>query len=109
MRAFQERLARSLWELDGPEHAARGGSLADEYLSPDRFLYQRCWVVGQGRTVFRATLEDPRKMPVEEECEDLISAAPRALARLEGLEDESEIPTSVSFETYSNSARWDRR
>lgn len=107
IRGFHERLARLLYELDGPEHAARGAEPDDDYLSPDRFLYQRCWVVGQGRAVFQATLSDPTKMPFEDECEDLIAAAPRALARLEDQDDdECYIPTSVSYETYSNKARW---
>src|SRR5262249_26230193 len=107
VRAFHERLARLLWNLDGPEHANRGSSTAGSYISPDRFVYQRSWVVGQGRATYYGVLNDPRRMPTDEECEALISAAPRALGlKMEIEEEEAYIPTSVSFESFSNWNRW---
>ena len=106
IRSFHERLARLLWQLDAPAYAQRGENEPTDYLSPDRFLYQRCWVVGRGRLLYEAIRADPLKMRVAGECEDLIAAGPQALARAEKASDEAHIPTSVSFETYSNTAAW---
>lgn len=107
IRSFQERLARLLWALDAPIYANRGGcDSPSTILSPDKFLYQRCWVVGQGRKVYTETTSNPGKMPEANECEDLIAAAPQALGIAEGITGEVDIPTTVSFETYSNNKAW---
>jgi hypothetical protein len=105
IRGFHERLTRLLFAIDGVSYASHGTGVVPEYISPDLFLYQRCYAVAQGKAFYEAVMADPRKMP-NEECEDLAAAALIALGRAAGGQDELPISTTVSFETYSNQGAW---
>jgi hypothetical protein len=104
--AFEEELARLLYDLDGREHAdqadASGGS-------SDGFLYARCFVVASGQRHYDHVLANPSAMPksLDEWCEALLYVAQRAWAERTGRDEEEwDCDTSVSYETGSNEARW---
>ncbi len=102
IEAFEEHLARALYDLDTRAHVESSGKSAD---SGDGFLYARCHVVAQGRQHYEKVLADPAQMPrtLEEWCEPLLFAGAKAWAELTG-EDSWCPATSVSYETGSNPA-----
>lgn len=105
---FEERLADSLYQLDSEAHAREIGEGAyqgeDEFFSVDAFLYARCGVVANGRTVFMRVKRDPSRMPEDLEFESLLSAASTAYEQSTG--DDWEHVTSRSYETFSNAGGW---
>lgn len=112
-RAFQERLALVLFDLDREVLAGQPVFFDDEEveegdepipLSDDSFLYLRAGIVTKGRDTVRAVLADPTLLAQGRwpECEALLYAA-------EGDECGDEIDTKVSYETGSNSAHWSAR
>ena len=102
IEAFEEHLARVLYDLDTRAHGESSGKSAD---SCDGFLYARCYVVAQGREHYQSVLADPARMPktLEEWCEPLLFAGAKAWSDLTG-EDSWHPETSVSYETGSNPA-----
>lgn len=104
--AFAEHVARALFELDSRVHEENSGQSRG---SPDCFLYARCFVVASGRAHYEAVLADPTAMPrtLDEWCEALIYVAQNAWAARTGGEPAAwGFHASVSYESYSNKAKW---
>lgn len=103
IEAFEEELARRLYDLDGREFAEAAGESGG---SDDAFLYARCFVVASGRLHYEAVLANPDMMPksVDEWCEPLLAVASEAYEMSTGATWEF-VPTT-SYETGSNSSRW---
>lgn len=108
--AFQERLARVLYELDREVLADQPvrflGDPPDEDpipLSDDSFLYLRAGIVVAGRAAYERVLADPTVLATGEwdECEDLLYVAEEVFG--------DDIETSVSYETGSNTEHWTPR
>jgi hypothetical protein len=101
LQSFQEHLAQTLYDIDGPAYADAAGFAGS---SDDSFVYVRCFVVAMGRETYRRTLNDPRLMPnsVEQWCEPLLYAARRAWQERTG--EDLDFDTAVSFESGSNPA-----
>ncbi len=108
LHAFQEILAQKLYALDTQRHAAESSEDAPDYISADGFLYWRCCVVANGRETHSKVLLDPTAFKKDYEFESLLYLAPKAAEqRLGADEGEVDFPlTSVSFETFSNTAGW---
>lgn len=106
--AFDNTLARLLYDLDGRAWARRMGlgwyGESDD-LSTDTFVYARCAVVAQGQAYYETVRRDPSQMRPDEDFEVILYATSEAQQRLTGEEDEFE--TRLSYETFSNSAGWD--
>ncbi len=104
--AFDELLARALYELDTPSHLDGSGASST---SSDGFLYVRCWVVARGLEHYVAVRKDPALMPqsLEEWCEPLLLVAQEAWAAKTGA-DPADYPhiSTVSYETGANQAAW---
>ena len=104
--AFDELLARALYELDTPRHLDEAGASSG---SADAFLYARCWVVARGLEQYVAVHKDPAQMPqtLEEWCEPLLLVAQEAWAVKTGA-DPADYPhiSTVSYETGANQAAW---
>lgn len=107
VRAFQERLAHVLFDLDRYALAVRPVRFDDDPddaepipLSDDTFLYLRAGIVTQGRGVVAAVLARPELLDegTWPECEDLLYVAEEII--------EDDIETKVSYETGSNEAHW---
>lgn len=109
-RAFQETLARHLYELDREELFVQPVRFVGEPpendpipLSDDTFLYLRAGLIARGRATYQAVLTDPAALAHGqwEESEDLLYAAEEAV----GKEIETEYPTY----TGANKAHWSPR
>jgi Protein of unknown function (DUF4240) len=105
--AFQERLARVLFELDREVLAYQPvrfrGDPPDQDpipLSDDSFLYLRTGIVVAGRATCERVLADPTVLADGEwdECEDLLYVAEEVLG--------DDVDTKVSYETGSNTDHW---
>ena len=101
--AFEERLARFLYALDGERYADNAG---ESGATDDGFLYARCYVVGQGREHYEAVLADPSEMPktLDEWLEAILGVASEAYERKTGLE--WDYTASVSYDTGCNGELW---
>ncbi len=102
---FEDVLAKKLWLLDTPAHAA--ASLAnrpDAALSADGFLYDRCCVVANGRVFYEEVLRNPAKMPADFSFGRLLSL-PKQAYRIKTGKHFIHIPR-YSYETYSNEVAW---
>jgi hypothetical protein len=108
--AFQERLARVLYDLDREELADQPVRYADDPadqdplpLSDDGFLYLRAGIVARGRETYQAVLADPAVLAsgTWDECEDLLYVAEEVTG--------DDIETKVSYETGSNERHWTPR
>ncbi len=109
IRRFEDILAEKLHALDTEAHAREIGEEAyrpGRHFSVDWFLYERCAVVANGRELFEGILADPRQMPKDMEFETLLSVASNAWTLKTGEEFDHTPP--VSYETYSNTAGWQR-
>ena len=103
---YEDILAEKLWLLDTLSHAE--ASIRDQkkdYVSVDGFLYDRCFVVANGKEFYEAVLHDPSKFPTGLSFERLLYVAHRAYKRKTG-KDFVHIPRK-SYETYSNEAGWE--
>lgn len=90
VQAFDDIFASQLqtayrWDLWGAAYIINGGC------SDDGFEYFRCWLIGQGRTIYEGALADPDSLADaltgeedEVECEDLLYVADRAHEALTG-------------------------
>ena len=103
---YEDILAEKLWLLDTLSHAE--ASIRDQkkdYVSVDGFLYDRCFVVANGKEFYEAVLHDPSKFPTGLSFERLLYVAHRAYERKTG-KAFVHIPRK-SYETYSNEAGWE--
>jgi hypothetical protein len=106
LQEFEDVLTECLYDIDSEAHADAAGESGK---SGDGFLYARCYVVASGETYYQGVLSDPAKMPrsIEQWCEPLLYAAPRAWAASTGNDEESwEHQSPLSYETGSNEAKW---
>lgn len=103
LQSFDEILAAKLYALDTEQHAQPDD---DSYFSNDLFLYNRCYVVGQGQTFYEQVLAKPEEMPIGVDYwfEVLLSLTQNAAEKL-GVDDYHHI-TQVSYETFSNLEGW---
>ncbi|MER6503067.1 DUF4240 domain-containing protein [Streptomyces sp. NPDC001455] len=108
--AFEDLLAAKLYALDTREHARwcyRGEAdpdNGDDYISADDFLYARCVVVANGREFYEGVLADPSRFPTGMEFESLLYLACNAYEARTGAPHDQ--LTSVSWESFSNTAGW---
>ncbi len=105
-----ETLAQKLHALDTEAHAREIGDEAytgsDEHFSVDWFLYVRCCVVANGKRMFDTVLKDPKRMLKDKEFEALLQVAAEAYQKMTG--QDFDFTPSVSYETFSNKAGWQR-
>lgn len=107
IQRFNDILAEKLFALDTEAHAREVGEYAyreGEYFSGDGFLYSRCVVVANGRSLFEAVLNDPKQMPKDMDFEAILSLAGQAFEEQTGAEFEYDSP--VSYESFSNKSGW---
>ncbi|WP_052695651.1 DUF4240 domain-containing protein [Hymenobacter sp. AT01-02] len=69
--------------------------ILDGYVSDDSYLYFRCWLVGQGESVFKAALDKPDTLAAVldapyQDFEELLSVATTAFQKRTGKEEEDE-------------------
>ncbi len=110
---FADVLARKLYELDTRRHAAETGENAlrepmtdDDHFSADEFLYARCCVVANGKSLFEKVLRDPAEMPKDLEFESLLTIAGKAYRAKTGRRFDY-VP-AWSIETFANKKGWQR-
>lgn len=110
IEAFEEMLALKLHALDTEAHAREIGDEAytgaDEHFSADWFLYVRCCVVANGRSLFETVQKNPKRMPKDMEFEALLQVAAEAHTTKTG--EDFDFTPSFSYETFSNKAGWSR-
>lgn len=103
---FADILAEKLWCLDTEAHAlASLGGNAEERLSEDLFLYDRCFVVAHGQAFFEKVLRDPAVFPVGKSFSPLLRLASMAYERKTS-QQFVHIP-AYDYETYSNEKGWE--
>ena len=78
--------------------------IIDGYVSDDTYLYFRCWLIGQGQTVYSETLKNPDYLAnlVNEgdECdwEGIMYLATKAYSQKTGKEEDETFPRDVAIE-----------
>lgn len=112
-RAFAERLAKLLYELDrevlfhqpvrfeDDDPAALGAAEVEPLpMSDDTFLYLRAGIVARGRAVYGQVLAEPETLArgTWPECEDLLYVADEVAG--------DDVETKTSYETGSNRKHW---
>jgi len=107
---FENILVQMLYDIDGQKYADEAGRSGN---SDDGFLYIRCFVVAMGREYYNAVKADPRRMPKDEAwCESLTYVAGQAWTTITGKDEEDwyelATGTSVSYESGSNKANWQK-
>ena len=103
IKEFEEALAYKLYQLDTKEHSKE--IEVNGYLSPDFFLYARCFVVAKGKLFYEEVLQHPSKIPKDGDFEALLDVSPMAYELKTG--KEWDYDTEVSYETYSNEKGWE--
>jgi len=105
---FEEILSQKLYQLDTVHHAKEIGEGAYDdkscYFSVDGFLYSRCVVVANGKSLFDSVLKEPREFPKDLEFEPILYVAHNAYERKNG--KEWDFFPSVSYETFQNEEGW---
>lgn len=104
---FEDIMAQRLFALDTQAHAENIGQesySAGRYFSADWFLYARCCVVANGKDYYESVLATASNMPKDLEFESLLSVAANAFERKTGMPFDHQ--TSVSYESFSNTAEW---
>lgn len=109
IKAFENRLSKKLYLLDGLKYAQNTGNNAylgkDAPFSVDTFLYARCAVVAQGEKIFESVLSKPETMVKDQAFEPLLSLSSRAYKQKTG-EEFDYIPSYI-YETFANANAWD--
>ena len=108
IRAFSEKLALTLYQIDTRAHAMHIGESAYNpnaaFFSVDTFLYARCAAVANGKAFYDAVLADPSQMPKNTEFESLLYLSAIAYERRTGREYDH-IPV-MEYETFANEDGW---
>ena len=108
IKQFQENLTYKLFQLDTKEHAKNIGEESfvnnDTFFSVDYFLYVRCCVIANGKTVFENTLNNPIEMPKDLDFEALLYLANEAYEKR--MHKKLDYETGCDYETYSNLKGW---
>jgi hypothetical protein len=100
---FNDWLAKKLYLLDTPAHAA-AWQQGEESLSVDDFLYARCAVIANGADYYTQVLAHPEEMPTEVTFEPLLYVTYRAYKQKTG-EELVYVPL-FNYETYGNRNAW---
>ena len=105
---FQDFLSEKLFLLDTKIHAQNVGenSYINEatYFSVDEFLYARCCVVANGKTVFKTVLQAATKMPKNLTFEAILSIARKAYKLKTG--KTLTYQPKFNIETFANKKGW---
>jgi hypothetical protein len=108
IKQFEENLTFKLYSLDTKEHAKNIGKYSyidnDNHFSVDFFLYSRCKAVASGQVFYETVLNDPTKMPKDEDFEELLTIS--ELAYELKTKKELDYSTGCDYETFSNKAGW---
>jgi len=106
IHGFEDVLAEKLWLLDTEAHATASlGGNAEERLSEDLFLYDRCGVVARGRAFFEKVLHSPAAFPLQSAFSPLLRIARAAYEQKTG--EKFVHFHRYSYETYSNESGWE--
>jgi hypothetical protein len=104
---FNDILSEKLYLLDGPSFASNFADISrNQYLSPDMFLYYRCYAVAGGQKSFNKVISDPKQMSTKGTFEGLLYIASYAYEKKTG-KDGFEFRTKFNYETYGNKKAWD--
>jgi hypothetical protein len=101
--AFYDLLSEKLFLLDGRSYAMHSIEVGSS-ISSDLFLYARCAVVANGRTLFESVLKKPESFPQNLYFEALLDIPHRAWLRKTGLHLDH-TPCYI-FETGFNPNGW---
>ncbi|GAA4239231.1 hypothetical protein GCM10022291_32750 [Postechiella marina] len=108
IKQFQESLSYKLYQLDTKEHAKNIGENfyknEETHFSVDYFLYVRCCVIANGKSVFESALKNPKEMPKNIDFEALLYLAEEAYEKR--MNKELEYETGCDYETFSNIKGW---
>ena len=104
LQEFDEILAAKLYTLDTRQFAKSTG-FGDKHYSVDMFLYNRCYVVANGKSIYGHVLKTPSVMDKNMDFESLLYLTYYA-ALQQGIDDYSH-HTQVSYETFSNEKGWE--
>ncbi|WP_452226067.1 DUF4240 domain-containing protein [Lacinutrix cladophorae] len=106
IKQFQENLSYKLYLLDNEENAKNIGknSYGKEYFSADYFLYVRCCVIANGKSMFESVILDSEKMPKDLDFEPLLYLATSAYEQK--MKKDFEYESGCDYETYSNINGW---
>ena len=109
IKQLQESLSYKLYQLDTKEHAKNIGENSyknkETHFSVDYFLYVRCCVIANGKSVFESTLKNPKEMPKDIDFEALLYLAEEAYEKR--MNKELEYETGCDYETFSNIKGWE--
>ena len=105
---FNDILSEKLYLLDGPAFASNFVDINNksQYLSPDMFLYARCYNIAGGQKCFNKVISDPKQMSTKGSFEGLLYIASYAYEKKTG-KDSFEFRTKFNYETYGNKKAWD--
>ncbi|MBD2714174.1 DUF4240 domain-containing protein [Microvirga sp. STR05] len=101
--AFECRLRECLLEADHFNIIA-AQKIIDGYVSDDTYLYFRCWLIGQGETVFTNALQNADSLASVmdegyQDFEELLYVATKAFEQRTGKTDEDDtFPRSIASE-----------
>ncbi|KXH87244.1 DUF4240 domain-containing protein [Sporosarcina sp. HYO08] len=101
--AFEETLSYKLFLLDTPAYAHQTHE-ADNYFSPDQFLYARCAVVARGQSYFERVLANPSLFDLDLEFEELLTVTSKAYKKK--TKDNFSYISAYDYETFSNKQAW---
>ena len=105
---FQDFLSQKLFLLDTRLYAQNVGENAyvneSSFFSTDDFLYARCCVVANGKTVYNSILKNPTKMPKDITFEPILSIARKTYTIKTG--KEFKYVPKFNMETFANKKRW---
>jgi hypothetical protein len=108
IKLFEENLTFKLYCLDTKEHAKNIGKNSyidnDSHFSVDFFLYSRCKAVANGKLFYELVLNNPSKMPKDEEFEVLLDLSDIAYELK--TKKELDYSTGCDYETFSNKEGW---
>ena len=114
--AFQEILARMLYQLDGQIYASeigkdafdpaqqKNGTQGNQQFSQEWFLAARCCAVANGEQLYKEILADPKNMPKDLGFAALEIIAPRAYRKATGKTLTN--LTQMSSATFANRNAW---
>ncbi|MBO0593936.1 DUF4240 domain-containing protein [Cellulophaga sp. E16_2] len=107
IKQFQENLTYKLYLLDNKENAKNIGenSFENEYFSADYFLYIRCCVIANGKSMFESVIVDSKKMPKDLDFEPILYLSSSAYETK--MKKDFEYESGCDYETYSNIKGWE--
>ena len=108
IKQFEESLTYKLYCIDTKKHAMNIGKDSykekEDYFSVDLFLYARCATVAKGHEFYEIAVNNPIRMPKDEEFETLLSLSSKAYESKTN--KEFEYTAGCDYETYANKDGW---